>query len=28
VNSFLIQRHNERVALEHAFAGVEEITKD
>jgi len=28
VISFLIQRHNERVALEHAFAGVEEITKD
>jgi flagellum-specific ATP synthase len=28
VNSFLIQRSDERVALEHAFAGVEEIVKD
>jgi flagellum-specific ATP synthase len=28
VNSFLIQGYDERVGLENAFAGVEEITKD
>ena len=28
VSSFLIQRSNERVALESAFSGIEEITKD
>jgi flagellum-specific ATP synthase len=28
VSSFLIQRSDERVGLEYAFAGVEEITKD
>ena len=28
VNAFLIQRNDDHVALEHAFAGVEEITKD
>jgi flagellum-specific ATP synthase len=28
VNSFLIQGSDERVGLENAFAGVEEITKD
>jgi flagellum-specific ATP synthase len=28
VNSFLIQRSDERVGLENAFAGVEEITRD
>jgi flagellum-specific ATP synthase len=28
VNSFLVQRSNDRVGLENAFAGVEEITKD
>jgi flagellum-specific ATP synthase len=28
VNSFLIQKSNERVGLEYAFAGVEEITKE
>jgi flagellum-specific ATP synthase len=28
VNAFLVQRSDERVSLENAFAGVEEITKD
>ncbi len=28
VNSFLIQRSDERVSLENTFAGIEEITKD
>jgi flagellum-specific ATP synthase len=28
VSSFLIQKSNERVGLEHAFGGVEDITKD
>jgi flagellum-specific ATP synthase len=28
VTSFLIQKSDERVSLEHAFAGIEELTKD
>jgi flagellum-specific ATP synthase len=28
VSSFLIQRSSERVSLENAFAGIEDITRD
>jgi flagellum-specific ATP synthase len=28
INSFLIQRYDEKVGLENAFGGVEDLTKD